>query len=63
MESITIYLHQDNYLKLKKMVENTDTNGLKITREVKEGEFCDVTLEYLRLDALIIQFLIRMQNV
>jgi hypothetical protein len=60
MNSITIFLSELNYLKLNKVVnESSDLNALDITKVVKEGDMYDVTLEYERLDFLIIQLLAR----
>lgn len=60
MNSITLFLTELNYLKLNKVVnESSDFNTLDITKVVKEGEMYDVTLEYERLDFLIIKLLAR----
>ena len=60
MNSITIFLTELNYLKLNKVVnESSDLNALDITKVVKEGDMYDVTLEYERLDFLVIQLLTR----
>ena len=60
MNSITIFLTELNYLKLNKVVnESSDLNALDITKVVKEGDMYDVTLEYERLDFLVIQLLAR----
>jgi hypothetical protein len=60
MKSITIFLTELNYQRLNKVVNQaSDLNALDITKVVKEGEMYDVTLEYERLDFLIIQLLAR----
>ena len=60
MNSITIFLTELNYQRLNKVVnQHSDKNTLDITKVVKEGEMYDVTLEYERLDFLIIQLLAR----
>ena len=60
MNSITIFLTELNYQRLNKVVNQaSDLNALDITKVVKEGEMYDVTLEYERLDFLIIQLLAR----
>jgi hypothetical protein len=60
MNSITIFLTELNYQRLNKVVNQaSDLNALDITKVVKEGDMYDVTLEYERLDFLIIQLLAR----
>ena len=60
MKSITIFLTELNYQRLNKVVNQaSDLNALDIVKVVKEGEMYDVTLEYERLDFLIIQLLAR----
>ena len=60
MKSITIFLTELNYQRLNKVVNQaSDLNALDITKVVKEGDMYDVTLEYERLDFLIIQLLAR----
>ena len=60
MNSITIFLTELNYQRLNKVVnESSDLNALDIVKVVKEGDMYDVTLEYERLDFLIIQLLAR----
>jgi hypothetical protein len=60
MNSITIFLTELNYQRLNKVVNQaSDLNALDITKVVKEGDMYDVTLEYDRLDFLIIQLLAR----
>ncbi len=60
MNSITIFLTELNYQRLNKVVNQaSDLNALDIVKVVKEGDMYDVTLEYERLDFLIIQLLAR----
>jgi hypothetical protein len=60
MNSITIFLTELNYQRLNKVVnQHSDKNTLDITKVVKDGIMYDVTLEYDRLDFLIIQLLAR----
>ena len=60
MNSITIFLTELNYQRLNRVVNQaSDLNALDITKVVKEGDMYDVTLEYERLDFLIIQLLAR----
>ena len=60
MNSITIFLTEENYQRLNKVVNQaSDLNALDIVKVVKEGDMYDVTLEYERLDFLIIQLLAR----
>lgn len=65
MNQITLLLTKENYLKVKKFVDSTTNNNLKIV-ETTEDKFqvtYDIVLQYDAIDLLIIQLIQRMPNV
>lgn len=64
MNQITLLLTKENYLKVKKFVDSTTNNNLKIV-ETTEDKFqtYDIVLQYDKIDLLIIQLIQQMPNV
>lgn len=64
MNQITLLLTKENYLKVKKLVDSTTNNNLKIV-ETTEDKFktYDIVLQYDKIDLLIIQLIQQMPNV
>ena len=54
-------LTKENYLKVKKMVDSTTLNNLKIIETIEDKfETYDIILQYDRVDLLIIQLIQQM---
>ena len=63
MNTIALMLTHENYRKVKKMIEGTSQNNLKIVSAKEDIHFVDIVLQYEKIDLLIIQLIQRMPNV
>jgi hypothetical protein len=63
MNTIELMLTHENYRKVKKMIQGTTQNNLKIMSETKDIHFVEIILQYDKIDLLIIQLIQRMPNV
>ena len=63
MKTIALMLTHENYLKVKKLIQGTSQNNLKIIEAKEDIYFVDIVLQYDAIDLLIIQLIQRMPNV
>jgi len=63
MNTIELMLTKANYLKVKKLIQGTSQNNLKILSETEGMVGVDIVLQYEKIDLLIIQLIQRMPNV
>jgi hypothetical protein len=63
MNTIELMLTHENYRKVKKMIQGTSQNNLKIIDAKEDIHFVDIVLQYNTIDLLIIQLIQRMPNV
>lgn len=63
MSQIKLLLTKENYLKVKKMVDSTTLNNLKIVETIEDKfKTYDIILQYDRIDLLIIQLIQQMPS-
>jgi hypothetical protein len=63
MNKIKLLLTKENYLKVKKMIDSTTLNNLKIIDTIEDKfETYDIILQYDRVDLLIIQLIQQMPS-
>lgn len=63
MNQIKLLLTKENYLKVKKMVDSTTLNNLKIIDTIEDNfETYDIILQYDKVDLLIIQLIQQMPS-
>ena len=63
MNKIQLLLTKENYLKVKKMVDSTTLNNLKIFETIEDKfETYDIILQYDRIDLLVIQLIQQMPS-
>jgi predicted ATP-grasp superfamily ATP-dependent carboligase len=63
MNTIELMLTKANYLKVKKLIQGTTQNNLKIVNEIEGMIGVDIVLQYDKIDLLLIQLIQRMPNV